>query len=119
MDHNTQSLSYILAGLLVNVVLFLITWAKDGRARRWADEDRKRVAHELKERLEREEKERNENARVIKEELLKNTNLTKEDHQDLAKKVEETFWDCPLCKKGVPVNTKFGHGKKFVEAQKK
>ncbi|MBI3305837.1 orotidine-5'-phosphate decarboxylase [Candidatus Nomurabacteria bacterium] len=23
--------------------------------------------------------------------------------------------DCPLCKKGVPINTKFGHGKKFLE----
>ncbi|MFA6050665.1 MAG: orotate phosphoribosyltransferase [Candidatus Paceibacterota bacterium] len=26
--------------------------------------------------------------------------------------------NCELCKKGVPVNTKVGHGKKFVEAQK-
>jgi len=26
--------------------------------------------------------------------------------------------DCPLCKKGIPVNTKIGHGKKFVESQK-
>ena len=26
--------------------------------------------------------------------------------------------DCPLCKCGVPVNTKFGHGKKFLEEQK-
>lgn len=27
--------------------------------------------------------------------------------------------ECPLCKKGVPVNTKIGHGKKFVEAMRK
>ena len=27
--------------------------------------------------------------------------------------------DCPLCKSGVPVNTKIGHGKKFLEEQKK
>jgi len=26
--------------------------------------------------------------------------------------------DCPLCKKGVPVNTKIGHGKKFLEKKK-
>ena len=26
--------------------------------------------------------------------------------------------DCPLCKKGVPINTKIGHGKKFLEEQK-
>lgn len=26
--------------------------------------------------------------------------------------------DCPLCKSGVPINTKVGHGKKFLEAQK-
>lgn len=26
--------------------------------------------------------------------------------------------DCPLCKKGVPINTTVGHGKKFLEAQK-
>lgn len=26
---------------------------------------------------------------------------------------------CPLCKSGVPVNTKIGHGKKFLEGQKK
>jgi orotate phosphoribosyltransferase len=27
--------------------------------------------------------------------------------------------DCPLCKQGVPINTMLGHGKKFLEAQKK
>jgi len=27
--------------------------------------------------------------------------------------------DCPLCKAGVPINTKVGHGKKFLEAQAK
>ncbi len=26
---------------------------------------------------------------------------------------------CPLCKKGVPINTKFGHGKKFLESKNK
>lgn len=26
--------------------------------------------------------------------------------------------DCPLCKKGIPVNTTVGHGKKFVETRK-
>lgn len=26
---------------------------------------------------------------------------------------------CPLCEKGIPVNTKIGHGKKFMEALKK
>lgn len=26
--------------------------------------------------------------------------------------------DCPLCKKGITVNTKFGHGKKFLESKK-
>jgi orotate phosphoribosyltransferase len=26
--------------------------------------------------------------------------------------------DCPLCKKGVPINTSVGHGKKFLEEQK-
>lgn len=26
---------------------------------------------------------------------------------------------CPLCKSGVPINTKVGHGKKFLEAQTK
>ena len=26
--------------------------------------------------------------------------------------------DCPLCKKGVPINTQLGHGKKFLEEQK-
>src|SRR3990167_2073754 len=26
--------------------------------------------------------------------------------------------DCPLCKAGVPINTKLGHGKKFLEAKK-
>ncbi len=26
--------------------------------------------------------------------------------------------ECPFCKNGVPVNTKVGHGKKFLEAQK-
>lgn len=26
--------------------------------------------------------------------------------------------DCPLCKKGVPINTKIGHGKKFLEHKK-
>ena len=26
--------------------------------------------------------------------------------------------DCPLCKKSVPINTKIGHGKKFLEEQK-
>ena len=25
---------------------------------------------------------------------------------------------CPLCKNGVPVNTQFGHGKKFLESKK-
>jgi orotate phosphoribosyltransferase len=27
--------------------------------------------------------------------------------------------DCPLCKQNVPVNTKIGHGKQFLEAKKK
>lgn len=27
--------------------------------------------------------------------------------------------DCPLCKKEVPINTKIGHGKKFLEEQNK
>jgi orotate phosphoribosyltransferase len=27
--------------------------------------------------------------------------------------------DCPLCKKDVPINTQFGHGKKFLEEKKK
>src|SRR3989344_5805016 len=27
--------------------------------------------------------------------------------------------DCPLCKKGIPVNTKIGHGKKFLQEQRK
>ena len=27
--------------------------------------------------------------------------------------------DCPLCKKGVPIDTQFGHGKKFLESIKK
>lgn len=27
--------------------------------------------------------------------------------------------DCPLCKAGVPVNTSVGHGKKFVESERK
>lgn len=27
--------------------------------------------------------------------------------------------DCPLCKKGVPVNTTVGHGRKFLEAKKR
>jgi orotate phosphoribosyltransferase len=27
--------------------------------------------------------------------------------------------NCPLCKANVPMNTQFGHGKKFLEAQKK
>lgn len=27
--------------------------------------------------------------------------------------------ECPLCKNGVPINTKVGHGKKFLEAQNK
>jgi orotate phosphoribosyltransferase len=26
---------------------------------------------------------------------------------------------CPLCKSGIPINTKVGHGKKFLEAQNK
>lgn len=26
--------------------------------------------------------------------------------------------DCPLCKKGVPINTKVGHGKEFLEHKK-
>lgn len=26
--------------------------------------------------------------------------------------------DCPLCKKGVPINTTVGHGKKYMEAKK-
>lgn len=26
--------------------------------------------------------------------------------------------DCPLCKKGVPINTQVGHGKKFLESKK-
>jgi orotate phosphoribosyltransferase len=26
--------------------------------------------------------------------------------------------DCPLCKAGVPINTKVGHGKKFLESKK-
>lgn len=26
--------------------------------------------------------------------------------------------DCPLCKKGVPINTTVGHGKKYIEAKK-
>jgi orotate phosphoribosyltransferase len=25
--------------------------------------------------------------------------------------------DCPMCKEGVPINTEFGHGKKFLESQ--
>lgn len=25
--------------------------------------------------------------------------------------------DCPMCKAGIPVNTKFGHGKKFLESR--
>jgi orotate phosphoribosyltransferase len=25
--------------------------------------------------------------------------------------------DCPLCKQGIPINTKFGHGKKFLESK--
>ena len=25
--------------------------------------------------------------------------------------------DCPMCKAGIPVNTKFGHGKKFLESK--
>jgi len=31
-------------------------------------------------------------------------------------------WDeaeCPMCKKGIPINTQVGHGKKYLEAQKK
>ncbi len=33
----------------------------------------------------------------------------------------ETFEpeNCPLCKKGIPIDTRVGHGKKFLEAQKK
>lgn len=33
----------------------------------------------------------------------------------------ETWPDakCPLCKKGIPINTRVGHGKKYLEAQKK
>ena len=27
--------------------------------------------------------------------------------------------NCPLCKVGIPMNTKFGHGKKFLESKKK
>lgn len=27
--------------------------------------------------------------------------------------------DCPMCKKGIPINTEHGHGKKFLEEQKK
>ena len=27
--------------------------------------------------------------------------------------------DCPLCKKNIPMNTEFGHGKKFLAEQKK
>ena len=26
--------------------------------------------------------------------------------------------NCPLCKEGVPINTQFGHGKKFLESKK-
>jgi hypothetical protein len=26
--------------------------------------------------------------------------------------------NCPLCKSGIPVNTKIGHGKKFVDSHK-
>ena len=26
--------------------------------------------------------------------------------------------DCPMCKKGIPINTIFGHGKKFLESKK-
>lgn len=26
--------------------------------------------------------------------------------------------DCPLCRDNVPINTKVGHGKKFLEAKK-
>ena len=26
---------------------------------------------------------------------------------------------CPLCKKNIPINTKVGHGKKYLEKQKK
>ncbi len=27
--------------------------------------------------------------------------------------------ECPMCKEGIPVNTELGHGKKFLESQKK
>jgi orotate phosphoribosyltransferase len=27
--------------------------------------------------------------------------------------------DCPLCKKNIPINTKFGHGKKYLEEKRK
>ena len=32
--------------------------------------------------------------------------------------ISYTATDCPLCKAGIPINTKFGHGKKYLESKK-
>jgi hypothetical protein len=86
--------------IVTTVVLFLITWAKDGRQRKWALEDRaeaerKRiqdkkeaeearaiVAKELHDRLEFESRARIEEAQKVKKKL-------DEAHDDLAKRVDD------------------------------
>ncbi len=48
MDTQTVNLMVGSGGIVFTVVMFLITWLKDGRARRWAEEDRRRIAAEQK-----------------------------------------------------------------------
>ncbi len=49
-----------------------------------------------------------------------NTQTIGEPFFALAELFVESFEtnDCPLCKKGVPINTDVGHGKKFLESKK-
>ena len=88
MDSTTAILA-TLTSLAVTVVGFVITWLKDGRARKWIKEDREqaarerelairetaRVEHELKSRLESEAKERVLAHADIKKDILENTQV--------------------------------------------
>jgi hypothetical protein len=78
-----------LVGALITALFFYITWLKDGRARKWAEEDRRRVAQELDERLAHEAEERLRAARDVEDKLNKTIQATRDAERILSNKVDE------------------------------
>jgi len=96
MDPTTIAILVGSGSLLSTIVGFVITWLKDGRQRRWEIEDRRlaaearaQLAVNLEERLKEESEERLTVARGIKQELFKNTMITKRAHADIAQKIDK------------------------------